>query len=245
MANNKLKNQMNMKIYLSILLNFLIVMSISCTKQNNNQLKNNNIMTEKYDFELMKKFKANGALDTIIHRENMLVFVNSMFENGTFCNEYPPVPEFYLVQKRYYPNGNIQATGKLLGRNLAIGIWRYYNEEGKLIKEEDEDAKFGKVKIGQILKFIEKEGWIDLSTGKGREEIVYTTDLGRGYIKNGIFTLHFFKKGEDPIQYNDYPIWVITIEACPETNFYETNYEIHGETGEVLKKDTEQILRTE
>jgi hypothetical protein len=138
----------------------------------------------------------------------------------------------------------MEAKGKFIGQYLKIGIWEYYDEKGKLIKEEDEDAKFGKVKMGQILKFIEKEGWIDLSTGKGREEIAYTNS-DQGYINHEIFTLSFLKKGEDPAQYNDYPVWFITIEARPETNFYETNYEIHGETGEVLKKETKQILRTE
>jgi hypothetical protein len=216
-------------------------MSNSCTKQNNNQLKNNNIMTEKYDFKLMKNAEDG---DLIVEKGNSLVYMTSMTESGAFYNEYPPAPEFYVIQKKFYTNGMMESKGKFIGRYLQIGIWEYYDEKGKLIKEEAEDAKFGKVKIGQILKFIEKEGWIDLATGKGREEIAYVYYDIRT-IKNGIFALSFRKKGEDPTQYNDYPVWVITIEACPETNFYETIYAIHGETGEVLKKEVERILRKE
>jgi hypothetical protein len=221
-------------IIICISLNMIVL----CNAQNKNKIM------EKYDFELMNKFKATGVLDTVIHRGDTLVFVNSMFESGTFCNEYPPVPEFYLVQKRYYPNGNIQAIGKLSGKHLSFGIWRYYNEEGKLVKEDDEDEKFGKIKLDTILRFIEKEGWINLSTGVGREEIAYTAS-GRGYIKNGIFSLTFFKNGNCPWQYNDYPLWVIRIMPVTETNFYETVYEIHGETGEVLKKEAKQIFKIE
>jgi hypothetical protein len=201
-------------------------------------------MTEKYDFELMEIMENTKAMHLIVEKGKSLIYVSRMTEGGAFYNEYPPAPEFYFIQKTFYTNGMMEAKGKFIGQYLKIGIWEYYDEKGKLIKEEDEDVKFGKVKIGQILKFIEKEGWIDLATGKGREEIAYVYQDIRD-IKDGIFTLSFLKKGEDPTQYNDYPVWLITIKACPETNFYRTIYNIHGETGEVLKKETKQILRTE
>ena len=49
---------------------------------------------EKYDFELMKEFRARGVLDTIIKRGDTLIYVDNMMEDGAFTNEYPPVPAF-------------------------------------------------------------------------------------------------------------------------------------------------------
>ena len=225
-------------------INFVIITLclINSCNSNFNNSKNSNTM-EKYDFELMKEFTSRGVLDTVIKRGDTLIFVNSMTESGSFYNEYPPAPTFYHVVKVFYPNGILKHKGKYI-RNIEIGIWQDYDEKGRLLKEEDEDRKFGRIKLDWILKFIEKEGWIDLKTGRGREEIVYTSS-DRGYIKNGIFTLGFFKKGEYPHKFNDYPLWVIIIEDCPETGFIETVYEIHGDTGEVLSKKSEQIFRKE
>ncbi|GHV29652.1 hypothetical protein FACS1894177_00880 [Bacteroidia bacterium] len=155
-------------------INFLSILFIcliySC-KENNNP-KNSNTM-EKYDFELEKEFRMRGITDTIIKRGDTLIFVNGMMESGTFCNEYPPEPEFYMIQKTFYPNGMLESKGKFTGSHLKIGIWQYYDK------------------------------------------------------------------------YNDYPLWEITIEACPETGFIETVYEIHGNTGEVLSKKSKEIFRYE
>jgi hypothetical protein len=70
-------------------------------------------------------------------------------------------------------------------------------------------------------------------------------DSGREYIKNGRFTLRFFKKGEDPLKYNDYPLWKIIIVDCQETCYYRTVYEINGDTREVLSKKFREVFRTE
>jgi len=42
---------------------------------------------ERYDFELMKKFRARGVLDTVVKRGDTLILVNNMTESGSFYNE--------------------------------------------------------------------------------------------------------------------------------------------------------------
>jgi hypothetical protein len=194
-----------MKDILMNAVNFIVVFALclvySCKEKCSN-FRNSNTM-EKYDFELMNKIRESGELATVVEKGKSLVLMNCMYESGASYNEYPPIPEFYAVQKTFFRNGMLESKGKYTGSYLKIGIWQYYDEKGCLIKEIDEDEKFGKIKLDQILKFIEKEGWIDLKTGRGREEITFE-DSGRGYIKNGIFTLGFLKKGED---LNDYPLW--------------------------------------
>jgi hypothetical protein len=42
----------------------------------------------------------------------------------------------------------------------------FYNEKGELIKEVDEDAKFGKIKPRDFVNILEKIGWINRKTGE-------------------------------------------------------------------------------
>ena len=52
--------------------------------------------------------------------------------------------EFYSEYRKYYSNGNLKERGKHYDHNdsfFAVGIWEYYDIDGKLIKTVDEDAK--------------------------------------------------------------------------------------------------------
>lgn len=59
---------------------------------------------------------------------------------GTDIYIYPK-HKYYRVVKEFYNNGSIKEKGLQFGY-VNIGIWEYYNEEGKLIKTIDEDKKF-------------------------------------------------------------------------------------------------------
>jgi len=206
--------------------------------------QNKNVMPERYDFELVKKIKEEGRSNFIKKRGDTIIYISGMTESGAFYDEYPPAPNMYFIQKQFYPSGEPKSIKKYIGRYVPIGETTLYDEQGNITKV-DEDAKFGKIKPDHILKFLEKEGWIDLKTGRGREEIAFSRS-GEGYIKQGIFELFFIKKGEAPSGENDYPIWSILITeqlptSCCEER--ETTYRIHGETGEVLKKTVEEIER--
>ena len=69
--------------------NLIVIITLciihSC-KGNINNSKNSDTM-ERYDFELMKKFRARGVLDTVVKRGDTLILVNNMTESGSFYNE--------------------------------------------------------------------------------------------------------------------------------------------------------------
>ncbi|KES10961.1 hypothetical protein SASC598O02_006880, partial [Snodgrassella alvi SCGC AB-598-O02] len=98
-----------------------------------------------------------------------------------------------------------------------------------LIKEVNEDLKFGKIKPQQVLEFLQGKGYINLKTGEGQID-----EDGRP-----VFKLNFGKQ-------NNEKYWIITIvKGIPNTDpknfpkigeppaFLPLHYVMDGETGEV------------
>jgi hypothetical protein len=190
---------------------------------------------EKYDFETVKNSKTNPA---VVKKREVIVVMYSMTESGAYYLEYSTAISFYKTVKNFHPNGMIKSQGSVVGKDFSVGLWQFYDEKGNLIKEVDEDKKFGKIKPKDILRFIEKEGWINLTTGEGREYPI----LKENYIEFEYcrFVLSFIQKGKDiPVTENDPPfLWVIRIPTQKWNNFHQTIYFIDGDTGEVLSKET-------
>ncbi|WP_458008567.1 hypothetical protein [Flavobacterium sp. PL002] len=105
---------------------------------------------------------------------------------------YPQKKQFYTIYNEYYRSTlNLSQRGKIFGnghdccingtvKTLKIGIWYHYDEQGNLIKETDEDKKFGKFGYNELLKFLDKEKQINLrkgvsrnSSGDARFEIIF------------------------------------------------------------------------
>ncbi|NDV64659.1 hypothetical protein D0T60_05325 [Bacteroides sp. 224] len=170
-----------------------------------------------------------------IVRNGWKIAMVKMSESGAYYNEYPPAPRFDKVVKLFYPNGNLKYTGKLVGEHLPIGESIYYDEEGKIINRVDEDTKFGKFKLDDILKFIENEGWINLETGEGREDVTILEDgrcdkiISRFSISERVTT--------DGIAY-----WFIVIRAMSYNNFMKTTYHLDKNSGEVLYRHSEKVV---
>ena len=210
-------------------------------KSNNDSIiyiKNDSGMNERYDYESTD----GGKQDAYIEQNGWVIYKTSIDAGGAFYKMYPPPPEFYEITKLFYPNGNIKTQATFLGGE-EIDTTRYYSEDGYLVKEVNENKKFGTVKPAQILKFLEREGWINLKTGEGRS---YPVVKDNKFIKGDycIFELKFEPVGESYyVKNNKVPIWVATIpyyfneDRCRGE---ETRYIIDGETGQVLKKTIEE-----
>jgi hypothetical protein len=62
----------------------------------------------------------------------------------------------------------IKEKGTLL-YNVPVGSWIYYNTDGSVNKQVDEDKKFGRFGPAQLSTFLQKEKLVNLKTGAGRE----------------------------------------------------------------------------
>ena len=199
--------------------NQLIIVALSCLMLNCNrqsQKKDTVMTTEKFDVESFNKRKEKDpTYGGIITLEDGTVKKQSGpgIKGGAFEQITPPLPIFYKINKGYHKSTNIlEAKGKIIG-DLSIDTWQYFDEQGRLVKETDENVKFGKHHYNDALKFLEKEGWINLKTGEGRER------FSLGYENN---------------------VWYITILSQPWNGNVETYYEVSANTMETLKKEVTQ-----
>jgi hypothetical protein len=190
--------------------------------------KINNENMEKYDFETMNNSKVNPLA---FERGGWTIVMYKMSDGDAYYVEIPPAPEFYSVYKEFHSNGMLKTKGKVAAQVLEIGVWQYYDKNGRLIKEVDKDKKFGNIKLDWLLKFIEKEGHINLSTGKGREYAVIEEN-GEGFIYSARFSIVLDEKGA---------FWVIGIEPDRENGFHRTIYHIDKNSGETLFKESTQM----
>ena len=61
--------------------------------------------------------------------------------------------------------------------SVRVGTWREYDDKGSLIKVTDEDAKFKHLAMRpkDVLMWMQRQGWINLSTGKGQQTMFSNT----------------------------------------------------------------------
>ena len=119
---------------------------------------------ENFTGQVIKKYK-NGQVKSIENFKNGKLngefkefFENgSLFQIGTFKNgDMKNIKVFYENEnlkfeqnlknrkgkyRGYYPNGKLEAEGEVF-QGDEIGLWKYYNEEGNLLKTEYKSQKF-------------------------------------------------------------------------------------------------------
>ncbi|MBF6658698.1 hypothetical protein BZL53_06195 [Flavobacterium columnare] len=158
----KFQNFITMRTFLKILLLTLLISLVTCKGQTKNT------MVEKFDFEVYKKTEFGWKN---YEKPNGFEVFDIGFdkEKGGALRERAPKPYFYVVYKEFFANSNLKKKETYIGENVKIGISEYYDEDGTLNKKVNEDEKFGKIKYTDCLTFLDKKGYIDLKTGKGRE----------------------------------------------------------------------------
>ena len=131
---------------------------------------NTNAMIEKIDFDYLEKYAKKETYREKIFSPKITYYqLRQTLDDGTeigitgYSNtgyyevRTPPPPAYWQEIKLYNPSGIIQEKGKQLG-SVNIGIWRYYDKNGQLIKEENCDEKFGAFSHKQVVGFLaEKE----------------------------------------------------------------------------------------
>ena len=132
----------------------IILAAITLTMNSFGQT-NTNAMIEKIDFDYLEKYaKKERYREKIFSPKITFYQLRQTLDDGTeihitgFSNtgfyevRVPPLPVYWMEVYRYYPSGIIQEKGKEFG-SVKIGIWRHYDQNGQLIKEENCDEKFG------------------------------------------------------------------------------------------------------
>jgi len=184
--------------------------------------KNNTIMHKTIDFELLEKKGIKEPVMGTTQYEYTLEYEDtdgSLYKisgnrtDGFTEWEIPKLPIFYKVYSEYYGNGIQKLTGKVIGNGgTRIGIWEYFDENGKKIKETNEDAKYGAFDYNKVLIFFHLKGLINLETGENRQNI----------------TMRYNEKEK---------VWTISVT----NEFYMiTKYKMHGETGDIISSETYQ-----
>ena len=169
-----------MKLYTLCLL--LLIASQPCVAQKNKKTTTMKT-TERFDVQyyksiIKKKNSYEGATSAqYVERNGTKTYV-SFNDDGFVLQEIKPFT-YEMIVRNYYKNCIIKSKGKFLCHSsVKIGIWREYDNQGNLIKETDEDKKFEKLRLKpiNILRWLEKEGYIDRKTGKGQEKFVKEGD---------------------------------------------------------------------
>ena len=142
---------------------------------------------------------------------------------------------YYKEVRIFHKNGVLMESGKrFFCSSIDIGIWREYDNQGNLIKETDEDKKFEKLRLKpiNILRWLEKEGYIDRKTGKGQEKFVKQGDEPCISISFGKISAPNAKFEKDSV------LWTITITDKGGDITYTWN----AKNGELLSKEILQAI---
>lgn len=197
---------------------FIIVLTamFSCAAQNPNKMKE----VEKFNYEYYKS-KLSPNSDYAIYTEEDGTLVQVIFDQDfNYLATIKPLT-FKGHSKIYYKNGFLKSEGEwLYCSDVEIGIWREYDKSGKLIREVDEDKKFENLKVTpkELLRWMEKQGWIDLRTGKGQQTSFSNTP----------FLIYFTPSHKD-----DHARWCVS----RRTMFGAEEFVIDAETGELISHE--------
>jgi len=197
----------------------LCLCSISdCTGQNNKN-KKEDMDEEKLDISrLARKGKKtvydNGEVSycwKYKEKDGTVVVIEGDKEDG-YTESRIPKNSFREIYKEYYPSGILKFKGSLFGEHTKIGTWHYYDSEGNLVEEVDENKKFGKFGYIEVLQFLINNKYVDKDTFEG------------------IFRIRITFWAEDLT-------WYIRVTT---PGYIINEYEISGNTGEIKSHNVSQ-----
>ena len=186
-------------------------------------------MEDKLNFELLDKYAKktqmnDGAGGVYFHYDwtfapkdrdrDFSDYLSGNTIRGFFVWQTPPKPAFFQIYSEYYPNGNIKRRSKDMMGGGGIGEEKHYDENGTLTHVINNDEKFGKFGYNEVLLFLHQQGHINLETGENRSG------------------LHF-------VYHADTKQWYA---GTMSSTFWQTDYIIDGETGEVISKEEYEII---
>jgi hypothetical protein len=118
----------------------------------------------RFDIETFNKNNKSGTYEYI---HDNLIITQEDWENQ-YVEYIKPVGKFYNILNTYYLNGNLKKHGIRLNEGFKIKTWEYYDEQGNLIKEIDEDADFKDIPYdyNKVFLWLDKNGYINIKKGE-------------------------------------------------------------------------------
>ena len=120
--------------------------------------------TEKIDTQRFHWNKDNDDIYTFVNYKGQKVIQSRDMDNGVYHYYETRRKENELVEeyRRYFNDGKLNVEGfQYKDYGFPMGIWRTYDEKGKLIETEDYDAPFKNYPWEEVRKFLERERGID------------------------------------------------------------------------------------
>lgn len=185
--------------------------------------------TDRFDFARYNKLLESD--DGPVYTEPDGTRVEMMGGEVPVVREIFPAPFFEELYKEYYADGALKTAGRFVGSLLKIGVWREYGPSGEILREVDEDKKFGAFKPAALLDLLEREGHINRRSGKGRDKVIISFGRDDNLLNTGnargLYSVELQEGARN--------------EAIPkigEPSLYSSVIlTIDGETGKILKKE--------
>lgn len=162
---------------------------------------------QKFDFDQYKTDYKNLPSDSSgrfkVLKDGTL-FRSENFNNKDIWYHVIPPKSYITLSYHFYPSGRLKEFGQFASLDsyvIKIGIWKDYDENGKILKMTDEDIKFKKFSFADALNFMEKKGYINLKTGKNRTVSSFYFDTEKEIWELYIQTYYNEEVEEKGIQY--------------------------------------------
>ncbi|SUV52415.1 Uncharacterised protein [Bergeyella zoohelcum] len=129
-----------------ILFTWLVLSSVQCNSQKTNTM----IPTVDNKFEKLKEIFDKSRVDFETETE-YIIFTSA---NSGYGISFLYKNNHFSCVKNFYTSKTIENKGIRFNNGSPIGIWYYYDESGKLIKEEDTDIgyDFGPMEVVKYCK---------------------------------------------------------------------------------------------
>ena len=155
-----------MKLFISLLA--ALIMAGGCSAQSGvkiTKIKGGRQMTtEKIDTQRFLWNKDKNDIYVFVNYKGQKVIQSRDMDNGVYYYYETRRKENELVEeyRRYFNDGKLNVEGfQYKDYGFPMGIWRTYDEKGKLIETEDCDAPYKNYPWEEVRKFLERERGVD------------------------------------------------------------------------------------
>lgn len=112
--------------------------------------------TKRLDIQAFAKHQADGAWRYTETNGNEVLVQK---ESNEYWESITSKGDCFTRRNNYYLNGRLKSTGQYFHDNgFNKAIWTYYDQNGKVIKTQDEDAAYKPYSWEKVLTYLKKNG---------------------------------------------------------------------------------------